>query len=85
MKLIKQEIVNKAAESYADTKDYDWDIAEIDFINGCEFAETQLSELVIEFLDSIRDYERENGQRICFDDRSSKELFEMFIKKRNNE
>ena len=28
----------------------------------------------IGFLDSIREYERENGSRICFDERDSKEL-----------
>jgi hypothetical protein len=32
----------------------------------------------IEFLDSIRDYERENGERICNDERDSEELYKMF-------
>jgi len=36
--------------------------------------------VAIGFLDSIRDYEKENGQRICFDERTSKELFNEFIK-----
>ena len=31
-----------------------------------------------DFLDSIREYERENGSRICFDERDSKELLEIY-------
>ncbi len=34
--------------------------------------------IAIAFLDSIRDYERENGQRICNDERDSRELYEIF-------
>ena len=45
----------------------------------------QLEQIVdnfaIEFLNSIRDYERENGSRICFDERDSKELLEIFKNK----
>jgi hypothetical protein len=32
----------------------------------------------VEFLDSIRDYERESGNAICYDERSSEELYEQF-------
>lgn len=39
-----------------------------------------MDNLAIEFLDSIRDYERESGSRICFDERDSKELLEIFKK-----
>jgi hypothetical protein len=34
----------------------------------------------IAFLDSIRDYERENGEQICYDERSSEDLYDIFIK-----
>jgi hypothetical protein len=33
---------------------------------------------VQEFLDSIRDYERESGKRICDDERTSEELYDLF-------
>ena len=39
-------------------------------------------EFAIEFLDSIREYERENGSRICFDERDSKELLQIFKKEK---
>jgi len=40
--------------------------------------------LAIEFLDSIRDYERESGNKICFDERGSEELYDIFLKDRRN-
>jgi hypothetical protein len=39
-------------------------------------------QFAIEFLDSIRDYERECRQLICFDERDSKELLEIFKEKK---
>jgi hypothetical protein len=39
-----------------------------------------LEEFAIEFLDSIREYERENGNKICFDERDSKELLQIYKK-----
>ena len=39
-------------------------------------------EFAIDFLDSIREYERENGSRICFDERDSKELLQIFKKEK---
>lgn len=39
-------------------------------------------EFAIEFLDSIREYERESGSRICFDERDSKELLQIFKKEK---
>ncbi len=33
----------------------------------------------VAFLDSIRDYERENGERICNDERTSEELYQIFL------
>lgn len=47
--------------------------------NTEEGADPRLIErIAIEFLDDIRDYERENGVQVCFDERSSEELFEIF-------
>ena len=40
--------------------------------------ETARDHFAIDFLDSIREYERENGSRICFDERSSLELLETY-------
>jgi hypothetical protein len=38
----------------------------------------QKDDFAISFLESIKDYERESGNRICEDERSSKELLEIF-------
>jgi hypothetical protein len=46
-----------------------------------EMEKQQQDEFAIEFLDSIKEYERENGSRICFDERDSKELLEIFKNK----
>jgi len=35
-------------------------------------------ECAIEFLDQIREYERESGNKICFDERTSEELYEIY-------
>lgn len=43
-----------------------------------ELENQQKDKYAIEFLDSIREYERENGSRICFDERDSKELLEIY-------
>lgn len=40
-----------------------------------EHAEQQ----AVDFLESIRDYERECGDRICFDERTSVELYKQFL------
>jgi hypothetical protein len=39
-------------------------------------------DFAIGFLDSIRDYELESGYRICFDEKSSKELLEIYKKEK---
>lgn len=40
--------------------------------------EEDIRKEAIAFLESIRNYERENGQRICFDERTSEELYDHF-------
>lgn len=35
--------------------------------------------VAIDFLNNIRDYERENREQICYDERTSKELFNLFF------
>ena len=37
-----------------------------------------VDDFATEFLDSIREYERESGSRIWFDERDSKELLQIF-------
>ncbi len=44
-----------------------------------------VEDVACEFLDGIKDYELENGQRICFDERTTKELFTHFIQKIYNQ
>ena len=39
----------------------------------------QSREICIRFLESIRAYEHESGNRICDDERSTEQLFEIFI------
>jgi len=49
------------------------------FANRCtEIADNY----AIEFLDAIKEYEKENGSSICYDERSSKELLEIFKKEK---
>jgi len=43
-----------------------------DFLQGCTVADP------IGFLDHIRAYERESGNSICNDDRTSEQLYEIF-------
>lgn len=38
-----------------------------------------VEDVACRFLDSIRNYERENGEWILFDERTSKELFKEYI------
>jgi hypothetical protein len=80
MKLIKQEVVDKAAnKTHPASPSNRWA-----FRQGVQFAETQLSELAIEFANWIleNDIMFELYARNKLD---SKSLFEIFIKERNNE
>lgn len=43
-----------------------------------ELENQQKDKYATDFLDSIREYERENGSRVCFDERDSKELLEIY-------
>ena len=54
------------------------------FDKAKELEQMQKYNFAIEFLYLIKKYEKENGSRICDDDRSSKELLEIFIKEKNN-
>ena len=38
-----------------------------------------IKETCIKFLDEIRDYEHESGKQICYDERTSEELYQIFI------
>ena len=81
--MISNENIEKASvESLPSLMDDEWEmvVRVSSFKKGVEFALGELKNLSIEFLDSIRDYERENGNRICFDERTSEELFYTFLK-----
>lgn len=43
-----------------------------------ELENQQKDKYATDFLDSIREYERENGSRVCFDERDSKEFLEIY-------
>ena len=85
MKIISQKEIDEAAwnhaREYVDFNDGDYledgdllDYSQFDFKAGVKFAESYIEDICIEFLDSIRNYERENGQGICFDERNSREF-----------
>lgn len=40
-------------------------------------------EMAISFLDNIKDYERESGNQICYDERTSEELFDLYLESLN--
>jgi hypothetical protein len=103
MKLIKQEVVDKAAKIHinlplyrdVDTEEryFNADIPMYDsFKAGVEFAETQISELAVEFAEWINrqcmnDWDVGDRQMWIHDNipyYSIKELFEIFLKERNN-
>lgn len=42
-----------------------------------------MEDVLIEFLDSLRDYMHESGNNLAYDDRESKELIKIFMKGRN--
>jgi len=50
------------------------------FAKGFELGNLDKENFAIGFLDSIKDYERENGRRICFDERTTKQLLEIYKK-----
>jgi len=56
---------------------HEWIEVDIKTLEMISPAASPVSDAV-EFLDSIRAYERENGQRICNDERTSQELYEIF-------
>lgn len=88
MKLIDEEKVNDIAVKYADvvwgenyvTECKNYHIDGVKY--GVQFAETELSNFVIELIESIFDYENESKSRICEFDRTPQEVFEKFIKQR---
>lgn len=50
------------------------------------FACAEIAERnAIEFLEHIMAYERETGDGICYDDRSAKELYQLFLNSKDNE
>lgn len=53
--------------------------------NCLDIAAKHAEKVAVKFLDSIRDYERESGKSICYDDRSSSELYKYFITKIYNQ
>jgi len=46
-----------------------------------EMMESYAKQKSIEFLESIKEYEREAGKQICFDERESEELYQIYIEK----
>lgn len=76
----KEEIL--ASESHSDRFSYFYD----DCYDGSRdiifnSMSIHAREMAIEFLDSIREYEHESGDAIWLDERSSSELFEIFLAK----
>lgn len=104
MNLIKKELIEEAFEKYNNKffkskeyyekfKDDDYELGKHDFEKGVEFAESQLEELAIEFIEwagnnrvslSIKD-QRNELQQVWYQGKniSAKELFQQFIKERN--
>lgn len=51
--------------------------------DALEAMDAARREEAIRFLDKIRDYERESGNQICYDERSSEQLYSLFKNKDN--
>ena len=89
MKLIPQEIVDKAADKYAiKYSDDEWEECSKynAFKTGAEFAEKELENIIIEFGDWLVKNEYTPLQKLCWSKDSatytSKTLFEKFLKER---
>lgn len=74
MKAIRQAQTRVVLDAY--------NIEEISYSRMNEMFNELADEFAIGFLDSIKEYERENGSRICFDERDSKELLEIYKKEK---
>lgn len=56
------------------------------FEKGVEFAEAEYQSILLNLIESIFDYEKESGSRICDFDRSPQTIYEQFvITKKSNE
>lgn len=57
-----------------DSWDYDFPMSN----RHAESIVNMMDNFAIDFLNSIKEYEKENGERICDDDRNSFELLEIY-------
>lgn len=75
--MTKEEILEVEAVKHGDY----YQGGNFDGFDNCIFSAMDIyaKQMAISFLDAIKDYEHESGNQICCDERSSKELFEMFV------
>jgi hypothetical protein len=62
-----------------DSWDYDFPMSN----RHAESIENIIYNFSVDFLNDIKEYEKESGNRICDDERNSFELLDIYIKKRN--
>lgn len=88
-KLFKQEEVDKAANDYENSISGEGRLIRGGFKAGVKFTESKVEEIAVEFADWIlkNDYSKIHGDRwvklYMSRTESSKELFQQFIKERN--
>jgi hypothetical protein len=78
-KLISEESIEKAQKKF-ENKDPMWIFG---FYRGINFAETEIKGVLLELIESIFTYERENLDMINSYDRTPESVLETFIKNRS--
>jgi len=87
----RTDIENKIEDILSDCEEFGYEFGEGSCFNEQE-AKNRLTDLFIElsnenaiqFLDSIRDYCRESGNNLGYDDRESKEFYDTWITNSTN-
>jgi hypothetical protein len=65
--------------------DYDPEDKVPNYVGFASKSAQLTKDLMIEFVDSLRNYEKESHNLLGFDERETEELLEIFLKQRNGE
>lgn len=73
------DMADRIFNKYLNCRSYEpeWCQGELNWLKT--HIESYVQSEAISFLDTIRDHERETGNKICFDERDSGELYEIFL------
>jgi len=78
MKLLDEKEIEESAHKYSPKNGR----VQMAYFIGAKYAEQQLLPIMVEFVDSLREYERESHNMIGFDERETSDFLEEFIRNR---